>query len=60
MLVVNTPYPGMTVRYTTDGTTPNAQSPEWTTPVPVGNARLIRVKAFYLGKESVPTRLEVK
>ena len=60
MLVVNTPYPGMTVRYTTDGTTPNAQSPEWTAPVPVGNARLIRVKAFYLGKESVPTRLEVK
>ncbi len=60
MLKVNAPYPGMTIRYTTDGTMPNENSAEWTEPVAVGNAKLIRVKAYYLGKESVATRLELK
>lgn len=59
-LVVNTPYPGMIVRYTTDGSTPTEQSALWTASVPVGDAKLIRVRAYYLGAESVATRLEVK
>ncbi|MDD6025462.1 MAG: FN3 associated domain-containing protein, partial [bacterium] len=59
-LVVNTPYLGMTVRYTTDGSTPTEQSALWTAPVAVGDAKLIRVRAYYLGAESVATRLEVK
>ena len=61
MLKVNTPYPDMVVRYTTDGSEPTEQSAQWTAPVNVPQGvTLIKVKAFYLGKQSVATRLEVK
>ena len=60
LLKINTPYPDMTVRYTTDGSEPNENSALYTAPVNIsGNVKLIKAKAFYLGKESVATRLEV-
>ena len=57
LLRVNTRYPGMTVRYTLDGSLPTRQSPVWTAPVPVGNAQVIKARAYYLGKESAATFL---
>ena len=58
MLLVNTRYPGMTVHYTVDGSTPTRLSPQWTAPVPVGiNTRVVKARAYYLGKESSATFL---
>jgi hexosaminidase len=57
-LLANSQYPGETIRYTLDGSEPTATSAEWTAPVPVpDSAKLIKAKAFYLGKESVTTYL---
>lgn len=57
-LLVNTQYPGEKVCYTLDGSEPTASSPVWTAPVAVpDSAKLIKVKAFYLGKESLSTYL---
>ncbi len=56
-LVTNTQYPGMLVRYTTDGTEPSYESPIWTAPVAVGDYKVIKAKAYYLGKESLTTYL---
>lgn len=53
LLMTNTPYPGMTVRYTLDGTEPTMLSPVWTEPVRVGGNARARVKAWYCGGESV-------
>lgn len=55
----NAPYPGAKIHYTTDGSTPTEHSKEWTAPVPVGNAKVIKAKTFYLGKQSVTTLLEL-
>ncbi|MCI7489753.1 MAG: chitobiase/beta-hexosaminidase C-terminal domain-containing protein, partial [Bacteroidales bacterium] len=50
--------PGEKVCYTLDGSEPTASSPVWTAPVAVpDSAKLIKVKAFYLGKESLSTYL---
>lgn len=57
MLKANTCYPGVVVRYTLDGSEPTAASPVWTAPVDCGTARLIKARAYYLGKESVTTYL---
>jgi hexosaminidase len=43
MLHANVEYPGMTIRYTTDGSTPTAQSPRYTEPVPVDGPVMLRV-----------------
>lgn len=57
-LLVNTQYLGEKVCYTLDGSEPTASSPVWTAPVAVpDSAKLIKVKAFYLGKESLSTYL---
>lgn len=57
-LLVNTQYPGETVCYTFDGSDPTASSPVWTAPVAVpADVKLVKVKAFYLGKESLATYL---
>lgn len=57
-LLVNTQYPGETVCYTLDGSEPTASSPVWTAPVAVpADVKLVKVKAFYLGKESLATYL---
>jgi hexosaminidase len=55
-LHANSLFPKATIRYTTDGSEPTAQSPVWTKPVPC-NAPLVKAKAFYEGKESVTTLL---
>lgn len=55
MIKANTCYPDMVVRYTLDGSEPTVKSPIWTAPVSCGDAKLIKAKAYYLGKESVTT-----
>lgn len=51
LLIANTQYPNEEVRYTLDGTEPNANSTLWTAPIHC-NAKEIKAKSFYLGKES--------
>ena len=61
MLKVNTAFSGVDVRYTFDGSEPTEQSPMWSAPVQVPDGvKQIKLKAFYLGKQSVTTRLDVK
>jgi len=55
MLHANTQIPDAVIRFTTDGTIPNANSPIWTEPVAV-DAELIMARTFYLGKESITIR----
>lgn len=58
MLHINTQYPDELVTYTLDGSEPTIESPRWTKPVKVASQpQVIKVKAFYLGKESVTTYL---
>lgn len=58
--LMNSPYEGATIRYTLDGSEPTIDSPVYTVPVPVGKAKEIRAKLFYLGEPSVTTLLYVK
>ena len=54
-LLVNTAYPGMTVRYTTDGADPTAASPSYTGPVAV-DAEIVKLSTFdSRGRASLPT-----
>ena len=48
--------PNAIIRYTTDGSEPTENSPEWTTPITC-NAKQIKAKAFYLGKSSTTISL---
>ena len=58
MLLANALYPGVTIRYTLDGTEPTPSSPEWTAPVKLTTVPpVIKARAYYLGKESVTTLL---
>lgn len=57
MLLLNAQYPGMVLRYTLDGSEPTAHSEVWTAPVKVGDYKVIKAKAYYLGKESLTTYL---
>lgn len=57
MLWANSQYPGEVIRYTLDGSEPNAESPQWTKPVPVGQAKLVKACVYYLGHRSVTTYL---
>lgn len=60
LLQCNTPYPGMSVRYTLDGTEPTSESPRWTAPVAVpAGTTMVKARAFYLGQESVTTYLPI-
>ncbi len=57
-LHANAQYPQAQVRYTLDGSEPSLSSPLWTAPVPVSaNVKLVKAKAFYLGRQSVTTYL---
>ena len=61
MLQCNTPYPGMTVHYTLDGSEPTPSSKRWTAPVAVPRGvKMVKARAFYLGQQSVTTCLVVK
>ncbi len=56
-LIANAEYPGLTVRYTTDGSEPTAQSPVYTEPVAVSGK--VKVKAFDpAGKGSLSMELK--
>ena len=56
LLYANTTIPNAIIRYTTDGSEPTENSPEWTTPITC-NAKQIKAKAFYLGKSSITISL---
>ena len=56
LLYANTTIPNAIIRYTTDGSEPTENSPEWTTPITC-NAKQIKAKAFYLGKSSTTISL---
>lgn len=52
---MNSPYPGAEIRYTTDGTEPNAQSALYTAPIDVNEGTDVRARLYYNGKESLTT-----
>ncbi len=55
-LLVNTRYGCEEVHYTLDGSEPTTSSSVWTAPVPVdASVKIIKVKAYYLGMESLST-----
>jgi len=56
-LFANSTIPEAVIRYTTDGSEPNENSTVWTDSVPC-NAKQVKAKAFYLGKESLTTLSE--
>jgi hexosaminidase len=58
-LYANSSIPGAVIRYTTDGSEPTEQSTIWKEPLAC-DAKLVKAKAFYLGKTSVTTRLSNK
>ena len=45
-LKANVALPGLTIRYTTDGSTPTAESPAYTEPVAVGDAAAVKLRTF--------------
>lgn len=57
MLIMNKPYDEAEIRYTTDGSEPTSESQLWTKPVKAAG-KVVKAKLFYLGKESVATRLD--
>lgn len=60
-LYVNSQYRIEEVRYTFDGSEPTLNSPLWTEPVAVpSDCKLVKAKAYYLGKQSVSTYLFLK
>lgn len=55
-VMMNAPYAGKgEIRYTLDGSNPTAESPVYTEPVAVGDAKQIRAAYFLNGKHSVTT-----
>ena len=50
-----TSVPDAIIRYTLDGSEPNASSTQYTSPIRLRKPATIRAKAFYLGKESNTT-----
>ena len=60
MLHANKQYPGEVVRYTLDGSEPDEHSTAWLEAVAIGQASVVKAKAFYLGKQSETTYLWLK
>ena len=58
-LYANVAIEGAEIRYTADGTEPTTQSALWTEPVKC-DATVIKAKAFYQGKESLPITFKVQ
>ena len=57
-LLANSQYAGEVIRYTLDGSEPDATSPVWRGPVAIGKGvKLVKAKAMYLGRESLTTYL---
>ncbi len=59
-ICMNSPYPGAEIRYTTDGSTPTAQSSLYSEPFSAQGLKDIRARLFYQGKESVTTYLFIE
>ena len=59
LLYANSAIPGAEIRYTVDGSEPNENSALWTEPVAC-EAKQVKAKAFYLGKKSVTTLLDIE
>lgn len=60
LLYANAIVPEAEIRYTLDGSVPTRHSTKWEKPVVIGKeVTNVRAKAFYLGKESLPTLLRV-
>ena len=59
LLHANSYIPKAEIRYTTDGSEPTEQSALWIEPIAC-NAKQVKAKAFYLGKQSVTTLLETE
>lgn len=57
-VVLSSPDPGVTIRYTTNGTTPTAASTAYTTPINVPNTMVIRAVAFSSNSQIVPSFTE--
>ncbi len=58
-LVVNTAYPGMVVRYTTDGSDPSAESELYAEPLEIGSG-IIKLSTFdSRGRASLPTVVDL-
>ncbi len=58
-IAMNSPYAGAVIRYTLDGSEPTADSPVYTRPLKT-DAREIRARLFYLGRQSVSAILYTK
>ena len=59
LLYANVIIPGAEIRYTVDGTEPTENSTLWTAPVAC-NAKVVKAKAFYQGKESYSLTLKAE
>jgi len=57
LLYANSAIPNVVIRYTVDGSEPTENSIIWTRPVEC-DAKQVKAKAFYFGKQSVTTLLE--
>ena len=58
-VMMNSPYRGAEIRYTTDGSEPTVNSPVYTAPFAPGDAHQIRARLYYLGKASVTSILNL-
>lgn len=57
-LYANSPIPRAKICYTIDGSEPTINSTEWKQPIE-SEAKLVKAKVFYFGKESITTLLHV-
>ena len=60
-ILMNSPYKDAVIRYTLDGSDPDAQSPVYTGPIALpDNVREVRARMYQYGKESVSSILPIK
>lgn len=57
LLYANSPLQSAVIRYTTDGSEPDAESAIWQGPVPYREGDVVKARLYYLEKESVTTIL---
>ena len=57
-VVLTSPDPGVTIRYTTDGSTPTAASTAYTAPIAITQTTVVRAKAFSSNAQVAPSFTE--
>lgn len=57
-LVINTPTPGLTVRYTLDGSTPTATSTAYAGPIAINTTTVVRARSFSANPNVPPSATE--